>query len=65
MYKRQADTFVAALREKSAQPVLHTELLGAQHAFEIFNSPRTEHAVRAVTGFLMHVHEQAEAQRGA
>jgi len=61
----EADTFVAALREKSAQPVLHTELLGAQHAFEIFNSPRTEHAVRAVTGFLTHVHEEAEAKRSA
>ena len=48
----EAVTFVSALREKSAQPVLFVELEGAQHAFEIFHSPRTEHAVRGVAAFL-------------
>ena len=52
----EANTFVAALREKSRQPVLHVELLGAQHAFEIFHSPRTEHTIRAAGVFLDKVH---------
>lgn len=61
----EADTFVAALREKSAQPVLHAELAGAQHAFEIFNSPRTEHAVRAAATFLDRIREDSEDERSA
>jgi acetyl esterase/lipase len=48
----KAATFVAALREKSASPVYFAELEGVQHAFEIFHSPRTEHAVRGVAAFL-------------
>lgn len=61
----EADRFVAALQEKSAQPVIHVELAGAQHAFEIFHSPRTEHAVRAVAAFLDHVHRQHRGQSAA
>jgi len=57
----EADTFVAALREKSTQPVLHSELVGAQHAFEIFQSPRTEHAVLAVAAFLENVRSEQQA----
>jgi acetyl esterase/lipase len=48
--------FERALSEKSRQPVLTLELEGAQHAFDIFHSPRSAHAVRAVTAFLEHVH---------
>jgi hypothetical protein len=47
----------------SEQPVLHVELLGAQHAFDIFHSPRSAHAVRAVTAFLEHLH--GEYQKNA
>lgn len=61
----EADTFVTALREKSAQPVLQAELAGAQHAFEIFQSPRTEHAVRAAAAFLGRIREDSEAERAA
>ncbi len=59
----EADTFVEALRTKSAQAVLHVELRGAQHAFEIFHSPRTEHTVRGVAAFLEKVHRDYEASR--
>jgi len=48
--------FAKALGEKSRQPVLTLELAGGQHAFDTFHSPRSAHAVRAVTAFLEHVH---------
>ena len=32
--------------------VVSLELPGAQHAFELFHSPRTHHVVRAVQRFL-------------
>jgi acetyl esterase/lipase len=57
--------FERALSEKSRQPVLKLELEGAQHAFDTFHSPRSAHAVRAVTAFLEHVHEAyRESGRG-
>jgi len=58
IFSEEAHTFVERLREKSEQPVLHAELLGAQHAFDIFHSPRSAHAVRAVTAFLEHLHAE-------
>ena len=63
VFAEEAVTFVSTLREKSAEPVLHAELYGAQHAFEIFHSPRTAHAVHGVTGFLEKVHADYEAKR--
>ena len=57
----EAVTFVGALREKSNAPVLFAELEGAQHAFEIFQSPRTEHAVLAVAAFLEKVRGEGQA----
>jgi acetyl esterase/lipase len=55
--------FQQALSEKSRQPVLTLELEGAQHAFDTFHSPRSAHAVRAVTAFLEHVHEAYALRR--
>jgi acetyl esterase/lipase len=55
--------FQRALAEKSRQPVLTLELEGAQHAFDTFHSPRSAHAVRAVTAFLEHVHEAYALRR--
>lgn len=55
--------FQRALAEKSRQPVLTLELEGAQHAFDTFHSPRSAHAVRAVTAFLEHVHEGFSQRR--
>jgi hypothetical protein len=40
------------LRAESKNPVAYAELPGAQHAFEVFDSPRTLHAVGAIHRFL-------------
>ena len=61
----EAVTFVKTLSDKSAQPVLYAELAGAQHAFEVFNTPRTGYAVRAVASFVEHVREESESKRSA
>ena len=60
----QARTFVSLLREVSAAPVVYAELPGAQHAYEIFWSPRTHASVQAVARFLALVrsdHDRVEA----
>jgi len=48
----QARSFVQMLRAVSAQPVAYAELPGAQHAFEVFDSPRTIYSAHAVHRFL-------------
>jgi acetyl esterase/lipase len=48
----QARSFVAMLRAESKSPVAYAELPGAQHAFEIFDSPRTLFTSGAVYRFL-------------
>lgn len=48
----QARSFVAMLRAESKQPVAYAELPGAQHAFEVFDSPRTLFSAGAVHRFL-------------
>jgi acetyl esterase/lipase len=48
----QARAFVAALRATSREPVVYVELRGAHHAFEVFNSVRTLHAIAGVDLFL-------------
>jgi acetyl esterase/lipase len=53
--------FAAALREVSSQPVVYLELPGAEHAFEIFHSMRSEATVRGVHRFL----EQVRARHHA
>ena len=52
VFVEEAREFVRALREKSTQPVHYLEMLGAQHAFDIFHSVRCANAVRAATAFL-------------
>ncbi|WP_319804536.1 alpha/beta hydrolase [Nocardioides malaquae] len=54
----QARRFVEALREKSTAHVVYTELRGAQHAFDIFESTRTGHMVRAVANYLQWHHRR-------
>ncbi|MCR1781446.1 alpha/beta hydrolase [Nocardioides carbamazepini] len=53
----QARAFVAALRATSRRTVTYAELPGAQHAFDIFPSIRSQHLVRATDRFL-HWHWQ-------
>ncbi len=50
-----ARAFAACLREVSAAPTVLLELPGAQHAFEIFHSVRSEAVVRGVRRFLAFV----------
>lgn len=61
VFVEEAREFVRALREKSRQPVAYLELNGAQHAFEVFHSPRSAHAVRAAAAFLEKVRASAQS----
>jgi acetyl esterase/lipase len=54
----EARLFVDALRKTSRAAVGYAELPEAQHAFEIFHSPRTSHVVRAVDRFLATVYSE-------
>ena len=56
VWVEEAQTFVSALQAASKQPVVYGELPGAQHAFEVFHSVRTDHTVNAVTDFLEWCH---------
>lgn len=53
---KQARAFATRLREISCQPVAYAELPFAQHAFDIFSSPRATHAAVAVEQFLAKVY---------
>lgn len=48
----QARMFVAELRRASRSSVVYAEVPGAQHAFDVFHSIRSAHAVRAVDRYL-------------
>ena len=65
VWVEEARSFVSALQEKSQQPVAYAELPGAQHAFEIFHSVRTDHTVNAVGQFLEWTHAQWLREQGA
>lgn len=55
----QARSFARMLRAESKRPVAYAELPGAQHAFEVFDSPRTIASAGAVHRFLETVRAQA------
>jgi acetyl esterase/lipase len=52
-----ARRFAQELRQTSESEVLYIELHGAQHAFDVFGSPRTRRMVQAVERFLFAVHD--------
>ena len=52
----QARAFSARLRDTSTSPVVYAELPEAQHAFDIFGSPRAAHTAVAVEQFLAEVY---------
>ncbi len=52
----EARDFVAELRNVSRSPVLYAELPGAQHAFDMFGSPRAHHSAEASGQFLSWVY---------
>ena len=51
-FVEDARLFVSALRGVSEQPVVYAEVPYAQHAFDIFHSERSAHAVNAVARFV-------------
>jgi acetyl esterase/lipase len=53
-----AQLFVKTLRETSRSEVMYTELRGAQHAFDIFASPRTARMLDGTLRFLTAMHER-------
>jgi acetyl esterase/lipase len=57
----EARYFAGELRNVSKAPVLYAELGGAQHAFDLFCSPRTSHMLVAVLKFLDATHAGADA----
>jgi acetyl esterase/lipase len=60
-----AQLFAATLRETSRAPVVYTELRGAQHAFDIFASPRTARMLDGTLRFLTAMHERARIANAA
>ena len=48
----EARAFVAALRERSGSTVTYAEIPGAQHAFDVFSSIRSQHTIGAVQRWL-------------
>ena len=54
--------FVEALGKKSKNPVVYTELPGADHAFDFVNSIRTRHTVNGVHRFLEWAKAKHEAK---
>ncbi len=62
-----AQMFVERLRAVSRAPVLFAEIAGAQHAFDVFLSPRSVPVLEGVAAFLGEVHrrhkERQEDQR--
>ncbi len=63
VWVEEARTFVSALQQASGQAVVYGELPGAQHAFEVFHSVRTDHTVNAVTDFLEWSHARWTEQQ--
>jgi acetyl esterase/lipase len=58
----QARAFVDKLRATSRNPVVYVELRGTHHAFEVFNSIRTMHAIAGVDLFLAWLVNAAHAE---
>jgi acetyl esterase/lipase len=63
---RYARLFVQRLREVSGAPVLAAEIRGAQHAFDLFLSPRSAAVIEGVGAFLDETylrHQRAKASK--
>ena len=61
----QARLFVERLRGTSRRSVVYAELPGAQHAFDVFPSIRSQHVVRAIDRYLHWHWHQHRARTGA
>jgi acetyl esterase/lipase len=60
----EAREFVDELRAVSKSPVAYAELPNAQHAFEMFDSPRAHKVAEAVARFLSWVYVTNPSGRG-
>ena len=60
----EANAFVVALRRVSRQPVVFAQLYGAQHAWDLLNTPWTRSTVNAVERFALHLHAQYRQRQG-
>jgi acetyl esterase/lipase len=58
---RDARLFAERLRETSRAPVIYAELAGAQHAFDVFASPRTARMLDGALRFLTAMRERARS----
>lgn len=58
----EARDFVDALRSVSDSAVAYVEIPGAQHAFDIFGSPRAHFSAEAIERFLSWVHASSRRQ---
>jgi acetyl esterase/lipase len=61
----EARLFAEQLRKTSHQPVCYAEIPGAQHAFEVFHSLRSEQVVKGVERFLAWTWSRHRAASGA
>lgn len=61
---QQARALVAVLRERSRATVTYAEIPGAQHAFDVFSSIRSQHTIGAVQRWLQW-HRATERQSAA
>lgn len=61
LHVEPARRFVERLREVSRQPVLYGELPVTQHSFDLFRTPRTRGACRAVEIFLTEVCQRSRS----
>lgn len=61
---RGSRRFAEALRAIASAPVAYVEVPDAQHAFEIFASPRAAHVVAGATSFLADVYSRHLEWRG-
>ena len=63
-FVEDARLFVKALRSVSKRTVAYAEVPGTQHAFDVFHSVRSAHALNAVSRFLEITHAQRTTQKG-
>ena len=59
----EARAFVEKLRATSKEAVAFAEIPGAQHAFDVFHTPRTHGIIPVVERFLGHVHTEYIAKK--
>ena len=60
VWVEEARSFVRCLRGESEQAVAYAELPGAQHAFDVFHSVRSEHVLNAASEFLEWCHARSD-----